>query len=498
MEKRYTANDIINDIKKQNIITYEFLLLLFDTYGKDIVIYTFKEIFKKLSKAEISEKYFEPYLYIKYNGKAIKDDILLDKLCVIFGEEKVINYLSKITDDDDINIKDDEGIEITNKSSSELLRSYLKEIGQIPLLTRDDEIRLFNKMYDLKNRINIASYTDSKPIFDNLSSIFLSIDNIELWDKFNKINKVKTKDSNKISSFLSLFKWTATGKEKEIIVPSKEEIENALDIDLNGVTPIDRDKLDEQFDLMLKYRDVNKEIINSNLRLVVNISKRYYYYSNIFSFMDLIQYGNMGLMRAVDRFDANRGKFSTYATWWIRQSITRNLSDLNRTIRIPIHVLDIYNKINRLIRNYIQKNGFEPSNEEISDILDIPLEKVIEIRKYCSITDTTSLDIPVNNGEREDMVLGDLVESTSDVYGQIEKDDIAKNLRNVLDSLSERERCVILLRFGLSHPVYNPNGEVFTLEQVGNKFGVTRERIRQIQTVSLRKLRRTVRTKMFK
>lgn len=221
-------------------------------------------------------------------------------------------------------------------------------------------------------------------------------------------------------------------------------------------------------------------LVNSNLRLVVSLARRYV--GRGMGLLDLIQEGNVGLMRAVERFDYRRGfKFSTYATWWIRQSISRAIADQGRTIRMPIHVLDSVNKLTRLQREMTQLRGQAPTIEELAEELDLPVERVAELRRIAQ--DTVSLETPV--GEDEDGTLGDLVE---DVDSEMPADvatfsSLQLQLAEALEGLSERERQVLVMRFGLA------DGKPRTLEEVGAHFNVTRERIRQLETKALAKLR---------
>lgn len=272
------------------------------------------------------------------------------------------------------------------------------------------------------------------------------------------------------------------------LLTAQQEVELAMQIEAGAkarqrlagdepMAPEDRALLQHQIQVAKSAHD---QLVNSNLRLVVSLARRYV--GRGMALLDLIQEGNVGLMRAVERFDYRRGfKFSTYATWWIRQSISRAIADQGRTIRMPIHVLDSVNKLTRLQRELTQVRGETPTIEELAEELDLPVERVAELRRIAQ--DTVSLETPV--GEDEDGTLGDLVE---DVDSEMPADvatftSLQLQLAEALEGLSEREREVLVMRFGLA------DGKPRTLEEVGAHFKVTRERIRQLETKALAKLR---------
>lgn len=281
---------------------------------------------------------------------------------------------------------------------------------------------------------------------------------------------------------------TATAAEK-----SKIKVSDPVRMYLKEIGRVDLLTADEEVELAKRIEAgdelAKQELAEANLRLVVSIAKRYV--GRGMTFLDLIQEGNMGLMKAVEKFDYTKGfKFSTYATWWIRQAITRAIADQARTIRIPVHMVETINKLVRIQRSLLQDLGREPTPEEIGAEMDLPTEKVRDILKIAQ--EPVSLETPI--GEEDDSHLGDFIEDE----GALSPEDytssslLREQLEDVLDTLTDREENVLRLRFGLD------DGNIRTLEQVGKVFGVTRERIRQIEAKALRKLRHPSRSKQLK
>jgi RNA polymerase primary sigma factor len=338
------------------------------------------------------------------------------------------------------------------------VRMYLKEIGKVPLLTAAQEVDFAMRIEAGEMATALSRHTDGNG----------KADQKHLVKVIEFVPKIREHQRDKFGRVEGIGRETIT---KSWRPKSREQTDDFL-------RRVERDG-----------QLAKKKLIEANLRLVVSIAKRYVGRGMLF--LDLIQEGNLGLIRAVEKFDYSKGfKFSTYATWWIRQAITRAIADQARTIRIPVHMVETINKLVRIQRQLLQDLGREPLPEEIGDQMGIGPEKVREILKVSQ--EPVSLETPI--GEEEDSHLGDFIEDSEAVVPIDAASFILlqEQLESVLHTLSEREKKVIQLRFGLV------DGHPRTLEEVGREFGVTRERIRQIESKTLSKLRHPSRSQKLR
>lgn len=352
----------------------------------------------------------------------------------------------------------------------------LEEIKDLINKGKEEGILTSDEINEILSEIDLTK-EQVENIYKVIANLDIEIVNEEIEDIDNIVQKKKNSNlsKNKIDfSIKSPINDPVRMYLKEIgkvrLLSAAEEVQLAKKI--------------EKGDLKAKGR-----LVEANLRLVVSIAKKYVGRGMLF--LDLIQEGNLGLIRAVEKFDYKKGyKFSTYATWWIRQAITRAIADQARTIRIPVHMVETINKLVRIQRQLLQKFGREPTAEEISELMEFTPEKVKEIMKISQ--EPVSLETPI--GEEEDSHLGDFIED-SDVEAPSDAASFSmlqEQLQEILNTLNERERKVIQLRFGLN------DGHPRTLEEVGREFGVTRERIRQIESKTLGKLRHPNRSNPLK
>ena len=349
----------------------------------------------------------------------------------IESHEEILEEIDDEVMEDDGEEIDLSAIDLTipeGVSLEDPVRMYLKEIGKVPLLSAEDEIELAKRM-EAGNRVR------------------------------EDIEQIRKKNE----------RATSADREKNNSKSNKKTTDNP--------------------EILSRSEEAKKRLSEANLRLVVSIAKRYV--GRGMMFLDLIQEGNLGLIKAVEKFDYRKGyKFSTYATWWIRQAITRAIADQARTIRIPVHMVETINKLIRVQRQLLQELGREPTPEEVAKEMKMPIERVAEIQKISQ--EPVSLETPI--GEEEDSHLGDFIQ---DDNVPVPADAAAftllrEELLKVLGTLTDREQKVLRLRFGLD------DGRTRTLEEVGKEFNVTRERIRQIEAKALRKLRHPSRSKKLR
>ena len=352
------------------------------------------------------------------------------------------------------------------------VKNYLKQIGQIPLLSAEQEVELSRRIHagaEAAHILQADRIKYSAPEYIKKNSARFSFEEDE---NSRSYTEDLDEDGNE-----------KPGEDAE----EKAAEEEAMEAVENG--PLTEERRQELLKIRRDGLNARRSLSEANLRLVVSIAKKHVGHN--LAFLDLIQEGNIGLIKAAEKFDCDRGfRFSTYATWWIRQAITRAIADQARTIRIPVHMVETINKVIRVSRQLLQELGHDPSPEEISEEMNMPVDKVREILKIAQ--EPVSLETPI--GEEEDSHLGDFIpdEAASEPSEAASFTLLKEQLVDVLSTLTPREEKVLKLRFGIE------DGRTRTLEEVGKEFNVTRERIRQIEAKALRKLRHPSRSKKLK
>ena len=406
-----------------------------------------------------------------------------------FVQNEILSMAENLDKDDEIilslfdSIEEESAIGILEKKRQKIL-AILSEIRK--LSTQLEKIpasekyavsrgRFIVKMSQLIRKLNIRSVYRDK-IIESLSEKLKVIDNLET-------------SQQELDVFLTKSKGKKEGK--ELILRIKK-----IDMLLKSYrkeSGLDSQKLRKILQTIAKGKEIcdraKKKLVSSNLRLVVSIAKKYSNYG--LQFLDLIQEGNIGLMTAVDRFEYQRGyKLSTYAHWWIRQAITRAIADQARTIRIPVHMIEVIHKLNRVSRNLVQEKGREPTPEEIAKKMDLPVYKVHKVMKIAQIP--ASLETPIREGEKGK--LSDFIEDmdTLSPVDEVISIDLREKIEEALKVHTEREAGILKMRFGLG------NGYDHTLEEVGQQYKVTRERIRQIEEKAIRKLKHSLYSRKLK
>lgn len=458
---------------------------------------------RRMETGEIAHKSLHGYKFSKQNKNKLANDVFFGDLARVLEEAN--NYLlddRKLSED---TIKDLEGLInmgalFKQIMENDLDKDQLDQLNAKIIICNIAQNSIDDDDLSRKDANILCDLFDS---FDHMLNIIENDEVVSMvYSSFNDLLKkaankdaIKTNDQMIIDNLLKTSEFAESIKNRKILSDDEASYlsyiidQRNMSLKMLNREEFNEDELKRLKVDVLKSQRAKEKLAETNLRLVVSIAKKYV--GRGMSFLDLIQEGNMGLMKAVDKYDYNRGfKFSTYATWWIRQAITRAIADQARTIRIPVHMVETINKLVRIQRQLVQDLGRDPSNEEIADIMGIEVEKVSEIRKIAQ--EPVSLETPI--GEEDDSHLGDFIEDDTaiDPGEAANYTMLREQLNDVLSCLGAREKRVLQLRFGLI------DGTPRTLEEVGKEFDVTRERIRQIEAKALRKLKSPNKSELLK
>ena len=458
---------------------------------------------RRMETGEIAHKSLHGYKFSKQNKNKLANDVFFGDLARVLEEAN-----SSLLDDRKLSedtIKDLEGLINMGALFKQIMeddldKDQLDQLNAKIIICNIAQNSIDDDDLSRKDANILCDLFDS---FDHMLNIIENDEVVSMvYSSFNDLLKkaankdaIKTNDQMIIDNLLKTSEFAESIKNRKILSDDEASYlsyiidQRNMSLKMLNREEFNEDELKRLKVDVLKSQRAKEKLAETNLRLVVSIAKKYV--GRGMSFLDLIQEGNMGLMKAVDKYDYNRGfKFSTYATWWIRQAITRAIADQARTIRIPVHMVETINKLVRIQRQLVQDLGRDPSNEEIADIMGIEVEKVSEIRKIAQ--EPVSLETPI--GEEDDSHLGDFIEDDTaiDPGEAANYTMLREQLNDVLSCLGAREKRVLQLRFGLI------DGTPRTLEEVGKEFDVTRERIRQIEAKALRKLKSPNKSELLK
>ena len=458
---------------------------------------------RRMETGEIAHKSLHGYKFSKQNKNKLANDVFFGDLARVLEEAN-----SSLLDDRKLSedtIKDLEGLINMGALFKQIMeddldKDQLDQLNAKIIICNIAQNSIDDDDLSRKDANILCDLFDS---FDHMLNIIENDEVVSMvYSSFNDLLKkaankdaIKTNDQMIIDNLLKTSEFAESIRNRKILSDDEASYlsyiidQRNMSLKMLNREEFNEDELKKLKVDVLKSQRAKEKLAETNLRLVVSIAKKYV--GRGMSFLDLIQEGNMGLMKAVDKYDYNRGfKFSTYATWWIRQAITRAIADQARTIRIPVHMVETINKLVRIQRQLVQDLGRDPSNEEIADIMGIEVEKVSEIRKIAQ--EPVSLETPI--GEEYDSHLGDFIEDDTaiDPGEAANYTMLREQLNDVLSCLGAREKRVLQLRFGLI------DGTPRTLEEVGKEFDVTRERIRQIEAKALRKLKSPNKSELLK